>query len=185
MSGYRTTGVTTGKTGRMSAIKTGMLLLELIMIIFTLAYFFPVYTIISIALKTTREVIFSPLALPKSLYIDNFIQAWKIARLDTVFLNSVFISLFAVVFRILLASMAAFTLAKKKSRVNDMLYVYFLSGIMIPIYTVLVPMIRLIKNLGFMNSQLGLSIVYIGTGMPFAVFLLVGFIRRPCGSGDH
>jgi len=48
---------------------------------------------------------------------------------------------------------------------------------MIPIYTVLVPLVQLIKNLGLMNSRLGLVVIYVGINMPFAVFLLTGFMR--------
>jgi raffinose/stachyose/melibiose transport system permease protein len=48
---------------------------------------------------------------------------------------------------------------------------------MIPIYTVLVPLLRLIKNLGLINSHWGLIVVYIATGLPFAIFMLTGFVR--------
>jgi raffinose/stachyose/melibiose transport system permease protein len=48
---------------------------------------------------------------------------------------------------------------------------------MIPLYTVLVPLVQLSKNLGLMNSEIGLCIIYMGTYMPFAVFLFVGFIK--------
>lgn len=147
------------------------------MIVFTMVYFIPIYSIIVMALKPTRDVIFTPLALPKSFYVENFIKAWKVANFGAVYLNSIVISLVAVIFRIIFASMASFTIAKKKNKFNEFLYVFFLAGIMIPGYTILVPLLRLIKNLGLMNSKTGLIVIYIAGGMPFAVFILVGFIR--------
>ncbi len=157
--------------------KWPLLLLEAFSIVFVAVYFVPIYSIIIISLKTTREIIFTPLAFPKSIFLGNFRNVWSMLSFHRVYLNSIVISLAAVVLRILFASMASFTLAKKKSRVNEVLYVLFLSGLMIPIYTVLVPIVKLIKDLGLMNSRLGLVVFYTGVGMPFAVFLLVGFVR--------
>ena len=140
-------------------------------------FFVPIYAMIIISLKTTRELIYSPLAFPKSVYIQNFKDAWKLLNLGTVYKNSLVVATVSVVIRILLAAMASFTLAKRVNRFNRFLYVLFLSGLMIPIYTVLVPLLRLIKNLGLMNSHLGLIVVYIAMGMPFAVFMLTGFVK--------
>jgi raffinose/stachyose/melibiose transport system permease protein len=152
-------------------------ILALIVTAFAVVYMIPIYAIIAISLKTTREVIFTPLAFPKSLYLENFKRVWKALDFITVYRNSLVVTLTSVVVRILLASMASFTLAKHPSKMNNVLYLVFLSGLMIPIYTVLVPLLQLIKNLSLMNSHVGLIIVYIATGMPFAIFMLTGFVR--------
>lgn len=151
--------------------------LALLMIGIGVLFFVPIYAMIIISLKTTRELIYSPLAFPKSVYVQNFKDAWKLLNLGTVYKNSLVVATVSVVIRILLAAMASFTLAKRVNRFNRFLYVLFLSGLMIPIYTVLVPLLRLIKNLGLMNSHLGLIVVYIAMGMPFAVFMLTGFVK--------
>ena len=151
--------------------------LALLMIGIGVLFFVPIYAMIIISLKTTRELIYSPLTFPKSVYIQNFKDAWKLLNLGTVYKNSLVVATVSVVIRILLAAMASFTLAKRVNRFNRFLYVLFLSGLMIPIYTVLVPLLRLIKNLGLMNSHLGLIVVYIAMGMPFAVFMLTGFVK--------
>lgn len=151
--------------------------LVLIMTAIGVLFFIPIYAMIVISFKTTRELIYSPLAFPKSLHFQNFVDAWNMLRLGTVYKNSLAVATISVVIRILLASMASFTLAKRINRVNRFLYVLFLSGLMVPIYTILVPLLRLIKNLGLMNSHMGLIVVYIAMGMPFAVFMLTGFVK--------
>ena len=150
--------------------------LALIIIAVGALFFVPIYAMIIISLKTTRELIYSPLGFPRTLYLENFKDAWKMLNLGTVYKNSLMVACVSVIARILMASMASFTLAKRVNRVNRFLYVLFLSGLMIPIYTVLVPLLRLIKNLGLINSHLGLIVVYIAMGMPFAIFMLTGFI---------
>jgi raffinose/stachyose/melibiose transport system permease protein len=151
--------------------------LALIVTTFAAIYMIPIYSIIVISLKTTREVIFTPLALPKTLNFDNFKKVWRAMDFLRVYRNSLIVTLCSVTVRILFACMAAFTLGKHPSKMNNFLYLVFLSGLMIPIYTVLVPLLQTIKNLGLMNSHWGLIIVYIAMGMPFSVFMLTGFVR--------
>ena len=152
-------------------------ILALIVTVFAAIFMIPIYAILVISFKTTREVIFTPLSFPTSLYLENFKRTWKAVNFLNVYKNSAFIAFTSVCFRIVLASMAAFTLGKHRNKMNHILYLLFLSGLMIPIYTVLVPLLKLIKDLGLMNSHLGLIIVYCATGMPFAIFMLTGFIR--------
>ena len=112
--------------------------LALIIIAVGALFFVPIYAMIIISLKTTRELIYSPLGFPRTLYLENFKDAWKMLNLGTVYKNSLMVACVSVIARILMASMASFTLAKRVNRVNRFLYVLFLSGLMIPIYTVLV-----------------------------------------------
>lgn len=157
--------------------KINMWILAAIMLIIGIIFFIPIYSVIVISFKTTKELIYTPLALPESLYLQNFKDAWKMLNLGVVYKNSLVVTLVAVVLRILLASMASFPLAKKINRFNKFLYVFFLSGLMVPIYTVLVPLLRLIKNMGLINSHAGLIVVYCAMGMPFAIFMLTGFVK--------
>ena len=151
---------------------------ELFMIALTVVYLIPLYFMVITAFKTNKELIFTPLALPNSfLYVQNFVQAWKSVKLGQAYLNTFFVATTAVVLRIIFSSMAAFTLGKRESKLHSVLYVLFLCGIMIPLYSILMPLVQQIKNLGLMNSRMGIVVVYIGMGMPFAIFMLTGFVR--------
>ncbi len=153
------------------------IVLAVIMFLVAAAFFFPIYCMIIISFKPTQETIFTPLSFPTHWYIDNFTNAWAMLSLGQAYLNSVVISLCAVFGRIFFASMCSFSLAKCKTKYNAFLYVFFLSGLMIPGYTVLVPLLRLMKNLGLLNSRGGMIVYYISGGMAFAIFMLTGFIR--------
>ncbi|MDL2317608.1 carbohydrate ABC transporter permease [Eubacteriales bacterium OttesenSCG-928-A19] len=160
-----------------TARKFGLFAFELLMLAITAVFLLPLYFLIITAFKTSKELIFTPLAWPNSFYTQNFVDAWHNVDMGRAFLNTAFVALSAVLGRMLISSMAAFTIAKKPSRFHEFLYIFFLAGIMIPIYTMLVPMIKQIKDLGLMNSLPGLIVVYMGTGVPFSVFLLTGFTR--------
>ena len=157
--------------------KLGLFAFELLMIAITLVFLLPLYFLIITAFKTSKELIFTPLGWPNSFYTQNFVNAWHNVAMGKAFLNTIIVALSAVLGRMVISSMAAFTIAKKPSKFHEFLYVFFLVGIMIPIYSMLVPMIKQIKDLGLMNSLQGLVIVYMGTGVPFSIFLLTGFTR--------
>lgn len=158
--------------------KAGLALFELLMILLTLLFIIPLYFLVITAFKTNKELIFTPLSPPDSFfYVKNFTDAWKAVDLGTAYMNTFLIATVAVTLRIIMASMASFTLAKRESRLHSFLYVLFMLGIMIPLYSILMPLVQQIKNLGLMNSRIGLILVYIGMGMPFAIFMLTGFTR--------
>ena len=48
---------------------------------------------------------------------------------------------------------------------------------MIPFYTALVPLVKLMNDLHMTNSLLGMVVYYVGRRMPMNVFLYVGFVR--------
>lgn len=159
-------------------INKGLIVFEIFMIVLTIVFMLPLYFMFITAFKTNRELIFTPLSLPNSFfYFKNFETAWKSVQLGRAYLNTFILATVSVVLRILFSSMASFTLAKRPSKFNSFLYVLFLVGIMIPLYSILVPLVQQIKNLRLMNSLLGLVPVYIGMGMPFSIFMLTGFTR--------
>ncbi|MCC2766293.1 carbohydrate ABC transporter permease, partial [Clostridium perfringens] len=51
--------------------------LALIIIAVGALFFVPIYAMIIISLKTTRELIYSPLGFSRTLYLENFKDAWK------------------------------------------------------------------------------------------------------------
>ena len=157
--------------------KMGLFLFEILMLAITAVFLLPLYFLVITAFKTSKELIFTPLAWPNSFHTENFVNAWYNVNMGRAFANTVFVALVAVLGRMLVSAMAAFTIAKKPSKFHEFLYVFFLVGIMIPIYTMLVPMIKQVSDLGLMNSLPGLILVYMGTGIPFSVFLLTGFTR--------
>ena len=60
---------------------------------------------------------------------------------------------------------------------NNLLYVLFLIGPKIPPKQLLVPLFVQLKQMGLLNSHLGLILVYAAGGIPAAVFILTGFFR--------
>jgi raffinose/stachyose/melibiose transport system permease protein len=155
----------------------GRLLFEVIMIAVVAIYLLPFYIMVTQAFKTPSEILFNPMGLPAHFYLNNIAKVWDMMLYPKAFYNTVLLTAISVVGIAIVSAMCAFPLARGKSRIFGLMYFILISGLLIPFYMTLSPLIKLMKDLGFMDNLLGIALAYIGRGVPFAVFLYVGFMR--------
>ena len=163
--------------------KTGFTVSRLFVQIFLWGFFaavmFPVLWVFGTSLKEDREIFLHPFTLPKlgELQWLNFSNAWTKGHFGDYFFNSVLLTVLTVVLTLLLASMAAYVLARFRFFGARPLFFYFLAGLMVPLQLAIVPLFFDMKAMGLLNSRFGLLIVYVAFGMPFAIFLMTGFFK--------
>ena len=129
------------------------------------------------ALKTDKEIIFTPWSIPAQLHFENFARAWTKAQIGDFFFNTLLVVIPSLVFTLLLSAMVAYVLARFEFRGKKVIYYLILAGMMFPIFLALVPLYFIMQYLGLRNTFHGLILVYIAFSLPFTVFFLVGFFR--------
>ncbi|MDC7233622.1 MAG: carbohydrate ABC transporter permease [Spirochaetales bacterium] len=149
----------------------------IIMIIVTAIFLYPFFIMLFVSLKSAREALLSPNTFPRDIRPENYLNAWKIMKFHQPFFNSVLVTATGVGGVVVAGGMAAFILAKSKSRIAVPLYFFFVAGIMIPFYTSLIPIVKIMTNLGLTDSRIGLAIAYAGRAMPMGLFMFYGFIK--------
>ncbi|MCX4911290.1 carbohydrate ABC transporter permease [Streptomyces sp. NBC_00878] len=92
-------------------------------------------------------------------------------------LNSVVVSTLITVFQIFFSAMAAYAFARLRWRGRDNVFGLFLAGLMVPTIFTLLPNFLLIKQLGLIDSLLGISLPTMFM-TPFAVFFLRQFFMN-------
>ncbi len=153
------------------------LLLELVMIAVAVGFLFPVYALVTLSLKTDRQVAEEPLAPPTSPTFDNFSDAWQRASLGSALLNSTVITVLSLLALVALGSFAAYFLARCATGLGYRLYVLFLLGIVLPFQLGMIPLFKLFDSMGLLGTYQVLIVFYTGIQLPFTVFLYTGFIR--------
>lgn len=167
---------------RCKKIKWKRAVIELVMIAVTAITLYPFLIMIFVSLKSTKEALISPNSIPTELHFENFVEAWNIMDYGSVFFNTLFITIFGLIGIVIFSGMAAYIIAiSKHKKFYNFVYLFFLCGIMIPFYTALVPLVKLMTDIHLTNSLLGMVIYYWGRNMPMAVFLYVGFVRGISG----
>jgi multiple sugar transport system permease protein len=118
---------------------------------------------------------------PQALVLDNFITAWTAGRVARYLLNSLIITVPAVLAMLLLASLSAYALAHFHFRGRTLLYVLFAAGTMLPHQVLLLPIFRLTSALGLYDSYAGLIVTHTALQLGFGTLVLRSFMRSAPG----
>jgi raffinose/stachyose/melibiose transport system permease protein len=140
----------------------------------------PIALIVLNSLKSRTAIFNTPFALPTAETFDlaGYETVFSRARFELYFLNSLVVTVVAVVAVLLLGAMAAFALAEYRFPGNTLLGLYLALGIMIPIRLGTVSILRMMVALKLVNSLLALILVYTAMGLPLAVFILQLFFNQ-------
>ncbi len=136
----------------------------------------PLYLVFVNSVKTVREIYLSPLGLPVEINWNNFGRVMEKIDFGQALKNSLFFVVFGVAGLLVICSMAAYRLARHRTRVNKFVYLLLVSSILVPFQTVMIPLIKIIASIGLYNTRIGVLLAYYGYGIPFAVFLFYGFL---------
>lgn len=146
--------------------------------LYSLAVLLPLVIMVVNSFKTTREIFLAPFSLPAVWSFQSYVQVWQRASFGVYFANSLWVSTLSVTAILVIASMAAYGLARYRFRGVDALRLYFLAGLMVPLRLGVVPLFVLVQRLGLLDTHWALILTYVANGMPFSIFLLSGFFRR-------
>jgi len=127
--------------------------------------------------KTDAEIYSTPLALPKTWTLNNFRTLFDSGGLITPFKNSVIVSISSVAITLLLASMAAYAIARSVTISGKVLFFLFTLGLAIPGQVNIIPIYVLFVKLHLNNSLLGLVLVNIALTLPISIFILSSFFK--------
>src|SRR5699024_4519592 len=134
---------TQGGLGIMNQLKQGTkTILTILSIIIGLIHLIPFYILITTSLKETGDFS-SKWKIPTSITWTNFVEAWEKANLGTALTNTAIITFFAAILLIILGSMAAYPLARRQTKLNRFVFLLFISIMVIPPLTALVPLYQL------------------------------------------
>lgn len=136
---------------------------------------FPVFVMVSTAVDA-RANDGSRSLLPTLFTWDNFRFVLDEGGFTTYLRNSVIVALSTVVVSGLLALLASVAVSRFKFRFRTALLVMVLVIQMVPLEALVIPLFIQAKTLGMLNHLLGLVIVYVAFSLPFAIWMLRGFV---------
>ena len=146
--------------------------------IYAIAALIPLVLMVANSFRTTSSLYSDPLGAPWPLNLDSYRKAWTDGHFGEYFVNSLLVTTGAVALSTTVATMAAYALARVRSRLFTVLESVFISGLMLPIHLAILPIFYLLDGLGLVDSRLGLMLVYAAAGVPFSIFVLTTFFRQ-------
>lgn len=108
----------------------------------------------------------------------NIMTAWTKSNLDQAMLNSAIITGCSVLGVVLIASSAAYQIARFRTKVTAAFSNILIFSMAIPSIVSTVPLYLLMRQLSAINTRWGMILLNITFNLPFAVFLMTNFIRN-------
>ena len=147
---------------------------HVVAILVSLITVIPVYLIVTNAFKSAAQASSMGIELPTTLNLENFSTVIDKGKLTTSFFNSVLYASSSTVLGTLFAAMAAYVLSRNPTRLNRFIYFFLIMGIALPVNFFTLTKIMQVTHL--INTKVGIITLYTATQIPFAVFLIYGFI---------
>ncbi|WP_426500478.1 carbohydrate ABC transporter permease [Streptomyces sp. D54] len=139
---------------------------------------FPFVWLVSTAFKPARELgSLHPTWIPEQPTLDNFRQAFDEQPLLQAAGNSLIAAVCAAVIAVVIATPMAYVMARHRGRLATAATGWVVVSQAFPFVLVIIPLFLVLKNLHLINTLWGLIMVYVVWSLPFALWMLAGYVR--------
>ncbi|OAH11095.1 trehalose transport system permease protein SugB [Streptomyces jeddahensis] len=139
---------------------------------------FPFLWLVSTAFKPPRELAsLHPTWIPKDPTLANFRQAFDEQPLLGAALNSLVAAIGAALIAVVIATPMAYVMARRRTLLARAATGWVVVSQAFPFVLVIIPLFLVLKELRLINSVPGLIMVYVVWALPFALWMLVGYVR--------
>lgn len=142
--------------------------------IFTL---FPIYMGLLNSLKTEGNMLTNILSFPSQLEFGNYADAFEKIDFLRSLRNTLTVASVGLAGIIMFASMAGYKMSRTPGKLSGFLFGLFVLSMLIPFHSIMITLVKIAKELNVQGSTIGLGIMYIGLGVPMAIFLYHGFVK--------
>jgi ABC-type glycerol-3-phosphate transport system permease component len=155
----------------------GRALLLLILLCLASSALYPIIFVIFTTFKTEAAYGRNSVGPPTHLTFQNISQAWSQADIGAYAAHSFIVVVISVILIAVLASMAGFAFAHMKFPLRQASFVGTISLMMMPSSVLMVPVFRVVQQLGLLNQYAGLVLVYASLNLPFSIYLMTSYFR--------
>jgi len=138
----------------------------------------PLIFVLISSFKSNDEIFTSAFSLPKNINFKNYFTVFNSTyHLHTYFFNSIGYAVVVCSVGVLIDTMAAYAIGRMKWKFNKLILAFFLSGLMIPLHAILVPLYVMVSRFSLPN-QFALQLLFIASTIPTSVFLIVSYLSQ-------
>lgn len=167
--------------------RLGKALAEAGMLLLFLLFMTPFLIVVLNSAKTSKEIILNPIALPENwgqliVNMKALFTSPTVRYLDA-FVDSFIITVLSLAVISIFSAMCAWVLVRNKARWSTVMFLVFVSAMVIPFQVVMFPLVRWFRTIGevlgfrLLGTFPGIVFAYLGFGCSMSIFILHGFIK--------
>lgn len=131
----------------------------------------PLLWMLLASVKTLQEIYtFPPVWIPSHLRWQNYVDAWNIAPFGRFYLNSIIMTFFGTLAKLINAILSAYALSYLRFPGREVVFLVILAALMVPPQVVILPNYLTMGSLGWINTYWALIVPE--AGIAFGTFLL-------------
>jgi multiple sugar transport system permease protein len=138
---------------------------------------FPLFYLLMASLKTSSQLASLDVWIfPRTLHWANFTEALASQGLIRSTLNTLIVSVVTTIIVTVISMPAAYAMARFRGRLRLVGTGYILVSQVFPVILIIIPLFLILRTLQLNDSLLGLTLVYVTFSLPFALWMLQGFV---------
>jgi multiple sugar transport system permease protein len=139
-------------------------------------WLFPIYWVLLTSVKPPQVINSSVPVFVFNPTLENYRELFGRFEFARILANSLVIVSVSTIITMILAVMAAYALARLRMRRASSLSLFILSFRFMPAMVVVLPYYLIFQRFSLTDTYVGMILIYVAFGLPFAVWLLRGFL---------
>lgn len=125
--------------------------------------------------KTNSEIFGNPFALPSGFTLENYISAWN-QGIRNYIATSIIVTLLSAICTVLISAWTAYGLTRSRLPGKPIFVGIVLGGLMLSPTVAVIPLVRMMQQLGLYNTYWALILLYTAFRIPFTTFLIRAYM---------
>jgi multiple sugar transport system permease protein len=156
--------------------RLGDLCVWLLGLLITLFAIFPIVWALLTSLKREAAIITTVMQyIPREVTFENYVAIWTRSNFPTLLVNSMVVTAITVVVCAVVGTLASYAIARYQFRGRRELMLFYLVIRMFPAVMIIIPLFILMRNLGLLDSRVGLALAYTTFLLPVFIWMMKGF----------
>ena len=153
---------------------------RLLLLLTLLVWLLPLIAVMLTSIRTFEDVLAGNYwTFPEETsFISNYARVFEGGKMGRFFLNSLIITLPTVIGTLFLRSLAGYSLAMHRFKLNLLVFAMFIAGNFVPFQILMIPVRNISIEMGMYNTHIGLIIFHIAFQTGFCTFFLRNFIKE-------
>ncbi|MEG3073906.1 MAG: carbohydrate ABC transporter permease [Ruthenibacterium sp.] len=138
----------------------------------------PLVLIFLNSFKSYNDMMQHFLAFPTTWSLDKYIETWTLFDFPQLIGNTLFYTVMSVLAIVVIAPMAAYKLARTKTKYAGVVFVLIIMPMMVPFQTYMITLTKLASKMQLTGTKFGYICVSVGLLVPLAVYMIHGFVKN-------
>ena len=169
MSGAQSRAGSTAPFANVPAYVVALLLAVIVLV--------PIGFVVLGGFRTTGQIAADPVGLPHPWVRHNYVSVLTSSAFWRQLGNSMIVAAIATGLVVSVSAMAAYPLSRMQFRGREALFVFFTFGLLFPVAVAALPLYLLLRQLGLLESLLGVALPEAAFAIPITIIILRPFMR--------